>query len=129
MNGRSALHLRLNRSRQRGAIFITALGIIVILSGLVLVFAQDMRTEAIGSANRMAYIQADAVERGAEQWVLAQVEASPGDASTITETPAEAIQISSGSAVEVAAATSGCCGRTRTTTSSMTLALPTNQGS
>ena len=98
MNGRSALHLRLNRSRQRGAIFITALGIIVILSGLVLVFAQDMRTEAIGSANRMAYIRADAVERGAEQWVLAQVEASPGDASTITETPAEAIQISSGSA-------------------------------
>src|SRR4051794_30472107 len=98
MNGRSALHLRVRsrRARQRGAIFITALGIIVILSGLVLVFAQDMRTEAVASANRMASIQSDAVERGAEQWVLAQVESSPGDAMTITETPAEAIHLGAG---------------------------------
>lgn len=90
----SRLHLR--RQRHRGVIFITALGVIVVLSGLVLVFAQSMRTEAIASANRMSYIQADAVEQGAEKWVLAQVEANRGDAVTITQVPAEGIQVGNG---------------------------------
>ena len=78
---------------RRGAIFITALGIVVILSGLVLVFAQAMRTEAIASANRLSYLQADAVEQGAERWVLAQVESNPADAATITTVAAEALPV------------------------------------
>ncbi len=82
--------------RRRGAIFLLALGIIVILSGMLLVFAQNMRTEALSAANRVAYVQADAVEQGAEKWVLAQVESYPADAVTITQTPAEAIQIGNG---------------------------------
>ncbi|HEY8668944.1 MAG TPA: hypothetical protein VIL86_20010 [Tepidisphaeraceae bacterium] len=81
---------------RRGAIFIAALGIVVVLSGLLLVFAQNMRTEALASANRLSYAQADAVEQGAERWVLAQVESNPGDAVTITQTPAEALQIGTG---------------------------------
>jgi len=64
-NRRSAISAR--RLRRRGAIFVTALGIVVILSGLILVFAQEMRTEAIASANRLSYLQADAVEQGAEK--------------------------------------------------------------
>lgn len=83
-------------SRRRGAIFITALGIIIILSAMLLVFAQNMRTEATASANRLSYAQADAVEQGAEMWVLAQVESYPADAVTITQTPAEALQIGNG---------------------------------
>lgn len=82
--------------RRRGAIFVTALGIVIILSGLVLVFCQDMRTEALASGNRLSYAQADAIEQGAEKWVLAQCESYPGDALTITETPAEALQVGTG---------------------------------
>ena len=77
-------------------IFVTALGIIVILTGLALVFAQEMRTEALASANRRSQAQADAIEQGAEQWVLAQVDAYQTDAMTITQVPAEAIQVGSG---------------------------------
>ena len=82
--------------RRRGIIFIMALAIIVILTGLALVFAQTMRTEALSSGYRLSEAQADAVEQGAENWVLAQTEAYPGDAVTITTTPAECIQVGNG---------------------------------
>ncbi|MGD0464134.1 MAG: type II secretion system protein GspK [Tepidisphaeraceae bacterium] len=82
--------------RHRGMIFVTALGIIVILTALVLVFAQSMRTENLASANRRSDADADAIEQGAEQWVLAQVDAYTTDAMTITQVPAEAIQVGSG---------------------------------
>jgi type II secretory pathway component PulK len=83
-------------ARRRGMVFVTALGIIVILTGLVLVFAQSMRTEALASANRRSDAEADAIELGAEQWVLAQVDAYQTDAMTVTAVPAEAIQVGSG---------------------------------
>jgi type II secretory pathway component PulK len=82
--------------RRSGMIFVTALGIIIILTGLVLVFAQAMRTENLASANRRSDAEADAVEHGAEQWVQAQVDAYTTDAMTITQVPAEAIQVGSG---------------------------------
>jgi type II secretory pathway component PulK len=72
------------RRRHRGIIFVTALGIIVILTGLALVFAQAMRNEALASANRRSQAQADSVELGAEQWVLAQVDEYTTDAYTLT---------------------------------------------
>ncbi len=59
---------------RRGVIFIIALAIIVILTALLLVYAQEMRTESQAAANHCRPAQADAVETGAEQWVLAQVE-------------------------------------------------------
>ncbi|HEX4053968.1 MAG TPA: type II secretion system protein GspK [Tepidisphaeraceae bacterium] len=83
-------------SRRRGMVFVIALGIIVVLTGLVLVFAQSMRTDALASANRRSDAEADAVELGAEQWVEAQVDAYQPDAMTITQVPAEAIQVGSG---------------------------------
>ena len=54
------------------------------------------RTEALASANRISYVQADAVERGAEQWVLAETESYHGDAITITQTPVEAVSMGAG---------------------------------
>src|SRR4051812_30086300 len=60
--------------KRKGAIFIAALGVTVVLSGLLLVFAQEMRTEAIAGANRVADAQAAAVEQAGEQWVLAQLQ-------------------------------------------------------
>jgi type II secretory pathway component PulK len=82
--------------RHRGVIFVTALGIVVILAGLVLVFAQAMRSESLASANRLSAAQADAVELGAEQWVLAQCDAYTKDAQEITQVPAEALQVGGG---------------------------------
>jgi type II secretory pathway component PulK len=82
--------------RDRGMIFVAALGIIVVLAGLVLVFARSMTTEAIAAGNRRSQAQADAIEQGAEQWVLAQCEAYQTDAMTITQVPAEAVQVGSG---------------------------------
>jgi type II secretory pathway component PulK len=83
-------------SRRRGAIFITALGIIIILSGLVLVFAMNMRTESLASSNRLAAHQADAVELGAEQWVLSVVAQQTTAAATITQVQAAGLQVGSG---------------------------------
>jgi DNA uptake protein ComE-like DNA-binding protein len=77
-------------------IFIIALGIIVILSSMLLVFARSMRTAAIASGNNLSALKADAVEQGAERWVLAQVDQSGTDATTLTQIPAEAIQVGGG---------------------------------
>jgi type II secretory pathway component PulK len=93
---RSALCAGKRRPPRRGAIFIIALGTIVILVSMLLAFSGEMRTAAMASANRLSLVQADAVEHGAEMWVLAQVEANPGDAVTITQTPAEALQVGNG---------------------------------
>ncbi len=90
------IQLNDRRRDRHGAIFITALGIIVILTGLLLAFAQQMRTEALAAANRLSYAQADAIERGAEAWVLAQVESSRPDAIILTQTNAEAIPVGDG---------------------------------
>jgi DNA uptake protein ComE-like DNA-binding protein len=96
---------------RRGAVFIIALAITVILSAMLLVFARQMRVEATSSANRLAAAQADGVEQGAEQWVLAQVEAntpvlpstggggtslSTSTAVDVTTIPAEALQVGGG---------------------------------
>ncbi len=80
-------------NRRRGVIFVMALGIIVVLTGLALAFAQTMRTEALASANIRSQAQADAVELGAEQFVLAQVDQHLGDAYTITQVQTDTIQV------------------------------------
>jgi type II secretory pathway component PulK len=55
-----------------------------------------MRTEATASANRLSMAEADAVEQGAEMWVLGQIDSNTTDAVTITTTPAEQIQVGKG---------------------------------
>ena len=110
----SSFRSRNRFKHRRGAIFIVALGITVVLSAMLLVYAQQMRTESLAAANRVAMAQADAVEQGAEQWSLAQVEANvaplttgglgggtTGGTSTSTlvdptTIPAEALQVGGG---------------------------------
>jgi type II secretory pathway component PulK len=87
---------RAHRQNRQGAIFIVALGVVVILASVVLVLVQSMRTESTASANRLSMAQAEAVEEAAEMWVLGQVESYTTDAITITQTPAEAIQVGNG---------------------------------
>lgn len=107
-----------SRTHRRGAIFVLALALTVMLSALLIVYSQEMRTEMVASANRLAEAQADGVEQGAEQWVLAEVEANTtplvstggtstsssssasnsasGTAASPSTIPAEAIQIGNG---------------------------------
>ncbi len=81
---------------RRGAVLIVAVWALVIVTALVLVMARDTRVEAIGAANRLSQTQASAVEQGAEQFVLATIEANRGDAQTITSTPAEGLSVGNG---------------------------------
>jgi len=77
-------------------IFVVTLGIIVVLTAMLLSFAQEMRTEALSSANRLSAIQAEAIEHGAEQWAMAQVEANVPDALDITSVPADTLPLGGG---------------------------------
>ncbi len=83
-------------NNRRGMIFITSLGIIIVLVSLLLVFAQSMRTEALASANQLAAIQAETIEHGAEQWASAQVDANSPNATTITQISADTIPVGGG---------------------------------
>jgi type II secretory pathway component PulK len=104
-----ALAIHRRRSQRRGVIFIAALGIIAILSGLLLAFAIDMRTEAIAAANRQSEIQAEEAEQAGEEFVCANVDfestagtnstsgASQPDSWTLCyNTPTEAVQVGNG---------------------------------
>ena len=77
-------------------IFVLTLGIMVILCAMVLIFTQNMRVEALGSANRRSLSQASAIELGVEMLVLHTVETYPGDAVSITQMPAEGVAVGNG---------------------------------
>jgi type II secretory pathway component PulK len=78
---------------RRGTILITAMWIVIVLGALLLVFARSMRAEAIASGNRMAALQAAAIERGAEQYVLSLAEQAKGDFSQISDISAEQMPV------------------------------------
>lgn len=70
--------------------------ITIVLGAMVLVFARSMRVELITSANRFDFDQAGAVELGAEQYVLSQVDNTDGEADYILNQPGEALQVGNG---------------------------------
>jgi len=65
------------------------------LAAMVLVLARTMRVEAITSANETARLQADAVEQGAIQYVLAHVDSLAGNMPD-ANTPCEAVALGQG---------------------------------
>ncbi len=89
-------HRNIAISRSRGAIMVAALWIMIILVAVLLVLARSMRVEGVSSANRQSLIEADAIERGAEQFVLSQVDGSKGDARTAVSGNAEAMPVGNG---------------------------------
>ena len=84
------------RQRRRAAIFVIAMWVLVILSGFVLSFARSMRVEAIASGNRLGQIKASAIEYGAEQYVLGQVDGTQGDAVTLCSVSAQGVAVGDG---------------------------------
>jgi type II secretory pathway component PulK len=83
-------------SRRRGTVLVLAIWVILILAALALVYARSMRVELIASGNRLAAEQAAAVQRGAEQYVLALADAAEGDAAHVMDAPAEAVAVGDG---------------------------------
>src|SRR6476646_7748974 len=73
--------------RRSGMIFVTALWVMLILSVMALLFARSMRVEVVTSGNDYSQAQASAVELGAVQWVLSQVDNTAGNALAITQNP------------------------------------------
>ncbi len=82
--------------RHPGTVLIVAMWVVLVLAGLVLVFARTMRVEAIASANHVASLQAQAVARGALQSALAQAGEGRSAAPSAGEWPCEAIQVGEG---------------------------------
>ncbi len=72
---------------------IVTLWITIALAGLVLTLAFSMRTEAMAAANRISQAQAEAAERGMEQWLLSVVDLELTTPGTIETTPMEGRQI------------------------------------
>ena len=81
---------------RRGSIFITAMWVIVIVGALLVVFARSMRVELIASGNRLSQAKADAIELGAEQYVLSLVDDTDGQAEYILDQTGEAIPVGDG---------------------------------
>ncbi len=84
------------RRHDSGTVLIVTMWIVLVLAGLVLVFARRVRVEAVASANQVASLQALATVRGAVQFVLANLDGTDGTAPSEADTPCEAVQVGSG---------------------------------
>ena len=80
----------------QGTILIVTIWILLTLAGLVLVLARAMRVEGGCSANGAAALQADAIEQGAIQYVLAHVDGLAGEAPADADMPCEAVRVGDG---------------------------------
>ena len=90
------IHPRSSSTRSRGAILIIALIVTFTMSSVVLLLCQQMRVEAMSAANRSSAAQADAIERGAEQYVLARAADTTQDVFDLSEDQFAAIQVGDG---------------------------------
>jgi len=70
--------------------------ILIVLAGMVIVLAGAMRIEGACSANHAARQQASAIERGAIQYVLANLDGLNGEVLTEAEMPCQGVQIGGG---------------------------------
>ena len=79
--------------RDTGTVLIVAMWVVLVLAGLVLVFARAMRVEAAASANAVASLQAEAIARGALRYVLDYVEQGMTDSEDVD---CQAVEVGSG---------------------------------
>jgi len=89
-------HADNRRDRTCGTILIVAMWIVLVLAGLVLIFARAMRVEAAASANHVAALQAGAVAQGALQFALFEIDGSDGAYTPVTGASFEAVQVGEG---------------------------------
>ena len=82
--------------RDQGTVLIVTMWVVLVLAGLVLVFAHAARVEALAAANRQAAHQAEAVADGALQYVLALVDGTDGSTDGLGEALCEARPVGDG---------------------------------
>ena len=85
-----------SKTSRRGTIFVTAMWVTVIIAAVALVYARSMRVELTAAANRVAADQADAIELGVEQYVLAAVDNIDGEADYVLSLPGEQCRLGDG---------------------------------
>lgn len=83
-------------SGARGSILIVTMWIILVLAGLVLVLGRTMRVEGNASANEAAELQADAIEQGAIQYILARTDGLAGAVPSDLDMPCDGIRVGDG---------------------------------
>lgn len=81
---------------RRGTVLIVTMILVFALAAMTLVLCRSMRVEMIASANYAAMLQASAIERGAEQYLLAMLTELSGDLTSMTEADFEAVQVGDG---------------------------------
>jgi Tfp pilus assembly protein PilX len=108
VNGRTSSQLAYPRRHRRGTILIVTIVVCFALAGSVIALCRSMRVEMQASANEAASIEASAVERGAEQYVLALLTDYKDQLRSMSEDEF--------AAVPVARATSGSSAPSTTTT-------------
>jgi type II secretory pathway component PulK len=82
--------------RRRGTILVTAMWATVAMTGIILVLARTTKVEMTSAGNRVSAVQAAAVVRGAEQYVLSLVENAAGDPTAVVDAPAESMVLGNG---------------------------------
>ena len=80
-------------TRHRGTILIVVMLIIAALAGMVLVLGRTSRVEAMTSANHVAGSKAAAVERAAEQYVVAMLAQQRAEVLTLEQSSFEAVPV------------------------------------
>ena len=83
-------------NRAAGSVFILTLGVLLVLTSLALVMARSMRVEAAGSANDAAALKADAVARGAMEYVRSIINNTNGQLPTDDQVLSEAVPVGDG---------------------------------
>ena len=87
---------RNSHARRRGTVLITTMVVSFALAGSVIVLCRSMRVEMQASANQAAALQASAVERGAEQYVLALLAEQKDQLHEMSEDEFAAIPVGAG---------------------------------
>jgi len=84
-------------SREGGSILIVTIWVVLVLTGLTLVFARSMRVEAIATANHISSLESEGIARGASNFIRARLNSDDDmDIRLEGETPYEAISVGKG---------------------------------
>jgi len=81
---------------RRGSVLIMAMALLIVLVSLTLLLAKSMRAEAMSSSYAAAQLQADAIARGAAEYVRNEVDGSAGTLPRDSELLTEAVPLGPG---------------------------------
>lgn len=87
---------RHSRSHRRGSVLIVVTAVLLVLTSLALVFGRAMRVESQAAANHVAALQAEAIARGAAEYVRSIVTGTNGRLPDDDEIDAEATPLGGG---------------------------------